>query len=405
MTTTANVMPREVYPGQDFYVPSFKVLIRGQDQPQIIDDVISVSYTDTLKEIDSFDLTVNNWDPKRGGGARGTFKYSSAHTFDPFQDVELFLGYYHNGNDERRRMLLGEITTLTPTFPSSGPSTLTVRALNLLHRFRTRQQTKVFSQKKDSEIAQQIVDDIATDLRQRVPGLTLQLDPAEKSANLRQEDPIGYLVMNSEYPINFLFARARLIGYELSVEEASQGSQRTATFHFRRPTQVTSNTYTLEWGKTLISFSPTLQTARQVSEVVIRGWDPSGKTAIEEHATRADLPPSEIVRPSDLNITESSLAQKLEIVADHAVQNRQEAKRIAIRTLRQLAQGLVEGRGKTVGLPDLRAGSKVQILGLGNPYEGIYLVTGTTHTIGDGGYTTDFTARMEQRLASAGSGS
>jgi uncharacterized protein len=399
--TAANVMPLEVYPGQDFYVPSFKVLIRGQAQPQIVDDVISVSYTDSLREIDSFDLTINNWDPGASAGARGAFKYSDAHTFDPFQDVELFLGYYHGGNDERRRMLLGEITTLTPTFPSSGPSTLTVRALNLLHRFRTRQQTKVFPRKKDSEIAQQIVDDIAADLRSRIPNLTLRLDQSEKDANLPQEDPIPYLVMNNEYPINFLFARSRMIGYELSVEETAQGSNRTATFHFRRPTQVTSNTYKLEWGKTLISFSPTLQTARQVSEVVIKGWDPSGKIAIEEHATRADLG-TEIVRPSDLNITESSLAQKLEIVADHAVQNRQEAKRIAVRTLRQLAQGLVEGRGKTVGLPDLRAGAKVQILGLGSRFEGTYLVTGTTHTIGEGGYTTDFTARMEQRLAGGG---
>jgi hypothetical protein len=48
-----------------------------------------------------------------------------------------------------------------------------------------------------------------------------------------------------------------------------------------------------------------------------------------------------------------------------------------------------------VGLPDLRAGRKVRIRGLGR-YSGLYAVTTTTHTLGQGGYSTDFSARMEQ---------
>jgi hypothetical protein len=38
----------------------------------------------------------------------------------------------------------------------------------------------------------------------------------------------------------------------------------------------------------------------------------------------------------------------------------------------------------------------VEIKGLGR-FDGTYLVTATTHTIGDGGYTTDFSARMEAK--------
>jgi phage protein D len=57
---------------------------------------------------------------------------------------------------------------------------------------------------------------------------------------------------------------------------------------------------------------------------------------------------------------------------------------------------LVEARGKTVGLPSLRSGAKLDIRGLGARFSGTYLVTSTTHKIGDGGCTTEFSARMQK---------
>ena len=51
-------------PGQDgFYVPRFEVRIEGVGLPRdVLRDVVQVTYQDDIKEIDSFDLTVNNWD-------------------------------------------------------------------------------------------------------------------------------------------------------------------------------------------------------------------------------------------------------------------------------------------------------------------------------------------------------
>ncbi len=396
--TETNIVPIDIYPGQDFFVPSFKVLVRGQELEEILDDVISVNYSDSLTAIDSFDMSVNNWDPSAWGG-RGRFKYSDANTLDPFQDVELFMGYYVNGNDRRRRMLVGEIVTMTPNFPAGGASTLTVRAVNLLHRFRTQQKTEVYLRKKDSEIAQLIVDDIARDIRQRMAGVTVTLDQEEKSANLADEPELPYVVMHNQYPIEFLFLRSKRNGYSLTVEEEGTGNQRNVTIHYRRPNQVVESTYRLEWGKTLISFAPSLQTANQVNEVTVKWWDPQTKQEKSATATRSQLAREGVVNPIDLNVTEGPLAQKLEIISDRVIHNQAEGNQLALRTLRQLAQGLVEGRGKTVGLPDLRAGCKIDIVGLGTRFEGTYVVTSSTHALGDGGYTTDFTARMEQRLS------
>ncbi|MBV8281693.1 MAG: hypothetical protein JO347_06455, partial [Candidatus Eremiobacteraeota bacterium] len=203
----------------------------------------------------------------------------------------------------------------------------------------------------------------------------------------------------------FLMERARRIGYELTLDELPTGTQRLVTFHYGPTSNVKDPTYVLEWGKSLISFQPNLQMANQVSEVTVRGWDPSGKTKFEATVKRSDLVAegAGIVNPGDLGVNDSGLAQKRDIVVDRPVQSKAEVKDLARNTLLQIGQTLVEAKGKTIGLPDLRAGVKVQIKGLGTrfsqPLGGApfsYLVTSTTHTLSDSGYTTDFAARMEK---------
>jgi phage protein D len=392
----APILPLEVFVGEDFYVPSFRILLRGEEKIENR-DVLSVTYTDNLDEIDSFSMTVNDWDAETLKP-----KYSDTSTFNPWNDIEVWMGYYNGGQAQLRRMLIGEITTFSPNFPSSGGPTLTVGGLNLFHRFRAKQITRPFLQKKDSEIAQALVGEIAREINstpKNGPKIELRIDPQDMKTNLKDEHEqvIPYLLVNNQYPIRFLMERARRIGYELTLEELPKEKERTVTFHFRPTSEVKRKTYVLEWGKSLISFQPTLQIANQVSEVTVRGWDPSGKKKFEEKATRAEIA-GEIVSLAELGVSDASLTQKREITVDKPIQTKAEAKELALKTLRQIAQETVTARAKTIGLPDLRAGTKVEIRNLGKRFSGIYLVTGTTHTLGDGGYTTDFTARMEKLL-------
>src|SRR5262249_9103696 len=147
---TETILPANVFDDQDFYVPAFLIKVNDRELPGgVVNDVMSVTYTDSLTQIDSFDMTINNWDPD---GRK--FKYTDRDIFNQWKDVEVWIGYYKNGRDERRRMLFGEITTMTPNFPQSGGPTLAIRGLNLLHRFRTKQETRPFFGKRDTEVAQ-----------------------------------------------------------------------------------------------------------------------------------------------------------------------------------------------------------------------------------------------------------
>src|SRR5207253_2421005 len=69
---------------QTFYAPAFELEVRGSSAPRdIVRDILTVSYEDNLREIDTFSLTVNNWDadarrPKYVG-------YGTRPTEDPAQ--------------------------------------------------------------------------------------------------------------------------------------------------------------------------------------------------------------------------------------------------------------------------------------------------------------------------------
>ena len=52
-----------IYKDRDLYVPAFEIRVNNQLLPNYASkDVIEVQYKDSVDDIDSFDITVNNWD-------------------------------------------------------------------------------------------------------------------------------------------------------------------------------------------------------------------------------------------------------------------------------------------------------------------------------------------------------
>jgi len=364
MTAAQEAVP--IYKGQDFYVPYFEVRLKGKSLSQdVVRDIIQVSYKDSLDAIDSFDLTINNWDAESR-----SFKYSDEEIFDPGQELELWMGYY--GADHQRRMMLGEITSLRPAFPAGGQPTLSVSVLNILHKFRTEQVSWVYEELTDSEIALQVGQRLA---------IEVETDPVD-------ETPYEYILQDNQYDIIFLMRQARKVGYDIFVKEGD-----TPAIYFGPSVNVKQTTYELVYGRSLIQFQPTLTTANQVGEVTVRGWDPTSKKKIEYTARRSEIE-TQGVGEGQSRI-ESAFNQKKEIL-NEPVRSEAEAKKVAVETLENIAKDMVKGSGSVVGLPDLRAGTVVFIRGLGDRFSGRYFVTGTTHTIGGSGYTTQFQCRMEE---------
>ncbi|HKQ04333.1 MAG TPA: hypothetical protein VJ464_04320 [Blastocatellia bacterium] len=365
-----------IYGGQDFYVPQFQVKIAGRPPGQdVIRDIQQVSYKDNIQEIDSFEITINNWD-----AAERAFKYSDSNLFDPGKELELWMGYF--GKDSLRLMIRGQITALRPAFPASGSSTLAISGLNVLHKLRTKQESHAYENMTDSQIA-------------RLVGSRLGIKIL--TGNGAGEEKYKYIFQDNQYDIIFLMERARRIGYELVAEEQGQNGQAAETVLKFAPSLNTRKlTYRLSYGRSLIEFKPDLTTANQVGEVTVRGWDSLNKKKIEYTAKRSEIVTKGVGAEGNQSAIEQSFNQRKEIIATKPIESEAEAKTLAVQTLEKIAKDMVKGSGSTVGLPDLRAGNVVEIDGLGKRFTGRYFITSTTHAIGDSGYTTQFECRREE---------
>lgn len=382
-------MATPIYQGQNFFAPHFEIKLQGQKLGhEVLRDVLQVSYQDDLENLDSFDFTLHDWDP-----VTLSTRYSSPFdengqlrkiagtafdvpNFEPGARVELSMGYY--GADKPLLMMVGKVASASVNFPASGNPTLTVRVLNLLYDLQRSQQSLTFEDKTPTDIARAIAGELDIDL-QSAPG--------------ENEQAIDFIGMNNEYPILFLSRLARRNGYDLFVNIEKE--QDPKLFFGLR--QTSPEQYELEWGKSLLQFTPTLKLKDQVQQVVVRGWNPTASgsdRAIEGQASWSDL---------DIQMPDAKLLEQIEFAANDAIEEitdqpvsgQQAADALAQAALRRIVQGVITGKGSTVGLPMLRAGSRLLLKGLGLRYSHNYIVTESVHKIDGSGYSTEFTARME----------
>ena len=388
----------------DFYVPRFEIKIAGANLPlDVLRDVIQVTYKDNIKELDSFEITVNNWD-----STSKQFKYVGSETadslesnplhrlFDPCRhDVDVSMGY---GGD-LKLLLKGNFTTLEPNFPSGGAPTLAVRGLNILHKLRTKQYTWAWTKKTtESRIAKDLenLTDPDDKKKKRFP-LPIEID--ENAAGKEKE--IEYVAEQNQYDIEFLLSRARRIGYVVFIkeEERQNGKVIKPRRLYFGPSDANHPglrdvTFELKWGISLIDFKPTLTTANQIKSVTVNGWNRKTNKPITGKASLDD--PKLKLNRDLLKLMEQCDAREDRVV-DEPVFTQDQANERAKAILLDRSKELVKASGTCVGLPDLRAGQKVRIGGLGSRFSGDYFVTETTHTINDSGYITKFNARREDQ--------
>jgi len=130
-----------------FYVPRFEVNIAGANLPRdVLFDVSSITYEDSITSIDSFQMTINNWNEELrqfkyiGSETEAQLKpghrdYPRVTLFEPCgKDVIVKMGY----SDKLVTMMKGNFTTMTPLF-IDGAATMTVTGLNVLHQLRRKQ--------------------------------------------------------------------------------------------------------------------------------------------------------------------------------------------------------------------------------------------------------------------------
>ena len=350
-----------------FYAPRYRVKVGGKELHERGADFLSVQFKDSIKELSSFELTLNNWDDGGDGGRPG-FKYSDDETVITLgQRVEIEMGYADA--PALTPMMIGEIVSFDPQFPSSGAPTIAIRGLDRLHRMRNSPKSRAWKGKTDSDMAKEIAVSHRMDANVDATPLVNALVPQDNMDD-----------------IAFLLERAKRINYEVFVKND--------VLHFVRTREGQQPALKLEWGTSLVSFSPSLTLTKQVSKVTVRSWHPKEGRLIEKTADRSKIAALSSGGKNAGQVLEEALGeQKEEVITTEQVLSDEDAERLAESVLLRSSYAFVTGQGQTVGLPGLRAGVNIELVGLGKRFDGTYYVTETTHRIDGGGYATSFSVR------------
>lgn len=356
----------------NYFDPAFNVQINGTslkaDVSKNIQQVSIVSQPDTM---DSFSLTLANEYP--------VLRWTHTGDADLFQQgsaVKVYMGYV----DDLQEMIDGQITKISPSFPDSGMPTLTVEGNTRMHWLHASKTTRTFQKMTDTQIVQQIAQEA---------GLDTQADDTKVQYD--------YVMQANQTDLEFIRDRAKRIHFEVLVKGM--------TLIFRKANEIGTKIYTLVWGHTqaafsagsnilpLKNFSTSMNTLQPPTEVEVRGYDIKnkkefvGKAATGEEDTRM----SGNMTGSEARAGAFHKPRKF-VRVNVPVASQAEADQQAKAILNNLAMEFLTGSGSTIGVPDLRSGSVVELEGLGR-FSGQYYIDTATHRIGASGYQTDFTVK------------
>jgi len=339
-----------------FYAPSFALAVAGDDVMRRGMEIVSVTVDNTLDAADQASFTVSNgFDVVR----RETRWFDREIAVG--KEVEIRMGY----SDRRETLFIGLITSVKINFPSGGMPQLDVTALDLSHPMTKNKKSFSWDNKKDSDIATALAAQYQ--LRAQVEDTQIQ------HPTIKQDNQTDF---------EFLKKRAEENSFEFFVFER--------TLFFRLPAYQASAVVDLEWGKTLMSFAPEVNIADQVEEVEVRGWDAKAKRDIVGRARMGDEVGRDQGRRSGSELVRGAARDKSVERVRRPVYTQAEADRLAKAILTRLAEGLVTGSGECLGLPELRAGTNVQLQGLGRTFSKTYYVEKTNHSMSSSGYRTTF---------------
>ncbi len=337
----------------EYYAPFFDVKINGMVLPPHI-----------LKSISNFSVNYNAKSTDMGTLQFSNFEMSWLDTLILAEgdEIEVYFGY-STGKDS---IFYGEVISLEPSFPSSGNPTLTLRFYDLSERLKKGVISEEYTDKTDSEIASQIA-------------FSAGLNPIVDSTSLRHVKQV-----QKESDFKFLTKRAKAIGYEFYVEDNN--------LYFIQPRDSKSAQFTLEWKNELISFNPRLNSRKQIKEVEVRGWSLESKREIIGKAINESIQ-SELSPKGNLQLSKGSGGKSKFSEIDRSIKTQTEADDRAKAILKKVSDGFITGSGTCIGMPQLKAGILIELLGLGTRFNGTYYITSASHSIGSGAYTTNFSIR------------
>jgi len=284
-----------------------------------------------------------NWGEKN---STTDFLYFDRSVLDFGKDFEIKLG-----NDS---IFKGKIMGLEGNFPEGQSPEISVLAEDRFQDLRMTRRTRTFADVSDADVIKQIATDHGLTPDVDVPGPTYKV-----LAQVNQSD------------LAFIRDRARSIDAEVWMSDK--------TLHAKAHTGRNGDKLQMTYGNQLREFNVLADLAMQRTSVAVNGWNISNKAAMQFEATDSAISSELNGDTSGVSILQSVLGQRKEALAHTIPLNDQEAQHEAEAFFRMSARRFVVGHGTAETNKSLRAGSQLDLQGLGPLFNGKYYVAEVKH--------------------------
>ncbi|MCG3211086.1 MAG: hypothetical protein FOGNACKC_04723 [Anaerolineae bacterium] len=302
-------------------------------------------------------------------------------------------------------LIIGEITALEPAFTDTGLELLQIRGYDRSHRLNRGKKTRTFGD-ANPKGAGTTEEKIINTIVQETEGITGKKVDASGLVNLKYP----YVLQMNQTDLEFLWARAELIGYQVYVEDKTLYFQKADAHRG----SIAEKPAPLRWPDNLLSFHPRLTLAKQVNQAVVTGWDPSAKKQVESKSSsdKSKTTPSIGPNKTGSQVAKSALKGSAEdtLVAQPGLTIDQ-AKAMAAARFAAAESEFIQADGVVRdGDPRLIAGRVVKIEGVGRRFSGNYYITEARHIYSKGLYRVTFSVSgrapyTASRLLSSANGS
>lgn len=288
----------------------------------------------------------------RVGGGEGQPKWN----FKIGDEVTLKLG---SGSKE---IFSGEVTSVEPSFEVGGVSSLSIRALDKMHRLGRGRKTRNWNDMKDSDVATEVGKEC---------GLSVDADGTP--------DTHAYILQRNESNIAFIKRLAARNNFVVRVTDKKLEFKK-ASFNAQK--------IKVEMGKNLRSLRMAFNSTDMVQKVIVRGWDPKAKKEIVGQATTGDVTS---IGGGDIG---ADLAGKFgdstAYITDVPVSSQAQANQVAKAEMERLARQFCKGSVVVAGDDTALAGAAIEMSGLPQGQNGSFFVIASRHVISKrSGYITE----------------
>jgi phage protein D len=340
----------------NFLVPAFDVSVEGTSLVKEGVGITGITVNTSVEKADSFTFTVSN---------AFDVKTRAFNWLDTYFTVGKYLKISMGYADKLVTVFDGLTTSVKFDFTPEESPKIVVSGMDRTFLLMKGIKSRSFNDKKHSDVVSTIA--------------------GEHSLSVGTVDDTGVLYKIIEQSRASDYQFVSWMARENNFEFFIVGKK----LYFRKYANA-SPAVTLEWGKTLRSFSLEVDIADQVGGVTVRGWDTAQKKEIVAES-------GSVSKLGNGTTTGQDAIKKLcgsstkEYEYDGNVTSNEAGVKKATAILNQRAMQFVSGNGEMIGFPDVRAGRFIKVSQVGGKLSNNYYLTSVSHVIDGSGYVTYFT--------------